>query len=68
MATITITIKVNKESAEKDKFTRPFCPYTLTELLPIYKEAFPDECPNFDEYIKSSFYKKYILGQNIDEV
>ena len=53
---ITVEVSIRK--------VKQLCPYSLMELVHLYKIAFPNGRVSYDEYIASPFYQKYILRKD----
>lgn len=56
-----VTVKVSIGNMVKYREVKQVCPYSLTELLHLYRIYFPNGCPSYEVYMASPFYQKYIL-------
>jgi len=63
--TTIITIKIQDSHIKNVNQSKKqqICPYSLTELVHLYKLEFPNGCYNYDYYVTSPFYQTYILGK-----
>ncbi|CAH6419295.1 Hypothetical protein HVR_LOCUS496 [uncultured virus] len=61
-----INVEISAKQNGESEASQQICPYSLTELLHLYKREFPGGCYDYEKYLASPFYQKYILGNKDD--